>query len=708
MDDAEIDIRTLFAVLRRQIRLIAITFVVVVALAGLVIFALTPTYSSSALILFDPSSKNLLEPEAQLTSSSSDSARIDSEVELLRSDNILLKVIAAENLTADPEFAPELGIRNQLLTFLRLAEPGQPTGEEALNQTLSKFRSAFAAQRRGLTYLISIQARSESPAKAANLANAIARAYIADQLSSKVNSVMSSRDILQARLIEARNSVSASEGTFDGFITDNLARISQDTGRTDLNRLQAQIQQLQSARVESSNLVGELTASIEAGDWATLVANLQSDALDELQRQRSTIADTLSSTEQASPAAISLREELAAVDERLRSAAERQVSSLSRSISDSQEQESTLRQNLRSEVLNSALSADILTQLYDLQQTSELARSQYQTLLSRTQDLDTQANLQVADSRIVSAAIAPAIPSFPNNALFLAVAALLALGIGVGLAFLYEYLIGGFMSEEQVASVLRVKVATSIPRERSKTEKDSLANMVVNSPLSVYAESLRRLRASVEQILLRKGADRTEGSVVMVTSTAPNEGKTTLCLSLARSFAMAGQRTILIDCDLRKPSIHRHLGIDPSQGLLEFLAETDDESNIGMILKTDALSNATVVVGARRSNLPTDQLLSGAAFRRLIAAARRSYDVVVLDTPPIGPVVDGLYIARHADVCVFVARWASTPQGDAKGAVESLRQAGGPDFEVISVLNQQPQTRGSYQRKYGNYYQETA
>lgn len=159
MDESEIDLRGIFGLLRRQFRLITVTFIAVVAIAAIVVFSLTPIYSSSALILVDPSRKNLLDPEAQMAGTSADSARIDSEVEILRSDNVLLKVIQAENLAADPELGVSLPLRTRILTFLHLAEPTLPTGEEALNQALSNLRDSVSVQRRGLTYLISIQAR---------------------------------------------------------------------------------------------------------------------------------------------------------------------------------------------------------------------------------------------------------------------------------------------------------------------------------------------------------------------------------------------------------------------------------------------------------------------------------------------------------------------------------------------------------------------
>ncbi|KQX42492.1 hypothetical protein ASD04_00520 [Devosia sp. Root436] len=705
MDENELNLRAIFGLLRRQFRLIAVTVVAVVALATLVAFTLTPTFTSSALILVDPSNKNLLAPEAQMNSSAADSARIDSEVELARSDNVLLRAIRDENLVTDPEFGVSIGLWPRILTFLRLSTPALPTGEQAVNQALSELRSAVSVQRRGLTYLISVQVRSEQAEKAARITNAIAESYIADQLASKVDSVLASYNVLQARIGQAREAIVSSEGQFDTFVSDNMQRIIEDSGRTDLAQMQQQMAQLQAARDQSQRSAEAVTTYLANEDWSSIVSTLQSSALDELAQQRQDLADQLSQAGADTPTAVNLRDELAAIENRLRETASSEVSDLRASVTQNQTQEDTLRQRLRQEVLGSSLSADVLTRLYELQQGAELARTQYQTLLARSQDLEAQADLQLADSRIVSPALPPERPSFPNKPLIIILAALAGLGLGAGLAFLRENLIGGFTTEEQVESVLRQQVAASVPRERAKSERESLANLMVTSPLSLFAESIRRIRAVLDQDLRSPDEESLGSRVILVTSTAPNEGKTTTALALARSYSLAGYSTLLIDCDLRKPSIHRHLNLDPSQGLLDFLTdEAMRDVGVQNIVSKDNLTEMTLIIGSRRSDLPTDQLLAGPAFGRLIAAARNSFAVIVLDSPPLAPVVDGRYIARFADAIVFVLRWATTAQTDARRALANLDEAKRKDAKTVVVLNQLDISRSGYERKYGGYY----
>ena len=231
MDNQEIDLRAILGVLRRRIRLIAVTLLVILVVTTGVTFSLKPEYTASALIMVDPSRKDLLSAEGMIgATSGGDSARVDSEVEIVRSVTTLMRVIEKENLLSDPEFQPKLGLRSQILAFLRLAEPTLPTGEDALNAVLGQLRNSVSVQRRGLTYLVSINAEAASPENAARIANALASAHIEEQLQAKVQSVLASRDILQARIADSSAAVAATETAFDDFIDANIDRITAETG----------------------------------------------------------------------------------------------------------------------------------------------------------------------------------------------------------------------------------------------------------------------------------------------------------------------------------------------------------------------------------------------------------------------------------------------------------------------------------------------
>lgn len=709
MNDQGFDLRSILGLLRRQARLIAITVLAVLVVATAAVFTMKPIYTASTLVLVDPSRKDLLDPNAQMGGGSGESARVDSEVELAKSEATLLQTIEDENLIDDPEFGVRLGLRDTVLSFFRIAEPKLPTGDEALQSVMAKLRESITVQRRGLTFMLAIQARSPDPATAARIANAVAAAYIKVQLAAKIGSTLASRDIIQGRIAGASAAVSQSEGAFDKFIEDNIDTITAETGRTDLAALRAQLKEIGVNRAREATVAELVQRSLEQRDWAAVSANLGSQAVSALAAQRQQLVNSLADTVDNSQQSIDLRAEVAKLDTQLESSTTEELTTMRQRVATYQSQASDIRTQLRTSILSTDLPPDVLTNIYELQQNAEIARTQYQTLLSRLRELEAQAYLQVADSRVVSETLPPSEPSFPNPRQILTLAGLAALGLGIGLAFLRENFVGGFTSEAQLHSFLRAPVISAVPRQkeaRTGAGEGGIGEYMVSSPLSIFAESVRRIRVGIDQALQRSQGARPAagGIVIMVSSASPSEGKSTMALSITRAYALAGHKTLLIDCDLRKPSIHRQLGLEPSTGLLEYLNHAVKEDALPSIMTVDDESGAQVVLGARRSDIATDSLLSSTTFARLISAARTTFDIIVLDTPPVGPVVDGLYLVKHADSVVFVVRWASTSQHDVRHAVTLLQGAKRPETEILAVLNQQEISKSAYSGKYAGYY----
>jgi Mrp family chromosome partitioning ATPase len=345
-----------------------------------------------------------------------------------------------------------------------------------------------------------------------------------------------------------------------------------------------------------------------------------------------------------------------------------------------------------------------------MQQSAELGRQQYQTLLSRTQDLDAQATLQIADSRIISPALAPEQAAFPSTLLSLVGAAIGSLALGVGLAFLRENLIGGLLTEDQTEAVLKLPVATAIPRLGGSAGQLSLADLMLSAPLSQLPEAIRRIRATVDQRLRRFGAQsvgQSDATMVMVTSSTASEGKSTIALSLARAYGAAHKKVCLIDCDLRRPSIEAMAGLPSSDRLVTYLVEDEPVIGIAELAVRDKQGGVYVIGAGERADVPTDHLIGGSNFARLLTQARAQFDVVILDTPPVGPVADGLYLAGYADIILFVVMSGRTSQTEARLALAQLRAAQREDGPILAVLNGQERASARYKSSYGYaYYSE--
>jgi len=700
LEDRQLDIRAVFGPLKRQFVLIAAVFVVLMVGGTLAVLSLRPLYTGTALVQVDPSQKNLLDPTAELTGSASDSGRVEGEVELARSDAVLLRAIRDGDLLKHGSFAPQPNWLASLLDATGIRQYAAPTGKELLDEVLNKLDRAISVQRRGLTFLVAIDAQSGDPDEAASLANLMAKTYIATQLEGKINAVLSSRDVVQSRIVDAGKALSTSEDAIDSFVDQNAAKLAAAGGRADLSDLMTQIKTLSTQRDELSNSLATADASLQSSDWNTLAQSLQSEALKSLEARREAAQQRVDSSTAADAA--NLRTELRGIEDNLRNTAIAAIADLRRRSAAAQSQEDDLRTKLYNSDLTSDLNSGQLTELYELQQTARIARSQYDTLLARLKDLDAQAYLQVADSRIVSESIPPRRPSFPNIGLMLSLVALGSLGVAVVAASLRENLIGGVVSADQMRDLIKVDDVVVVPRQRDLKGAANIPELIKVAPLSIYSEAIRKIRLSIDQVS-GIGGPEAGGKVVLVTSAVPNEGKSTIALSLARAYAHSGIATLLVDCDLRKPSLHKLLGIANNRGLLEFLRSGDDARALESVVYVDQTSQLEVIVGSRRSEGATEELVTGAKFKAMVEVARGSFGIVILDTPPVGPVVDGAYLARFADAVVMVSKWAATSQAEIKSAARTMRSSVRPNTPIVTVLNQSADA-GPAAGKFAEYY----
>ena len=704
----EIDVKAIVALLHRQAWLIGLSALLVLAIAAAYLVAARPVYTATALILVDPNGKSLIYSDAASVSGSSENARVESEVEILRTSSIALDVVRAENLVTDPEFGPRLGITAKIRQALGFARTDDASGDELVKSVLVRFMSAVEVRRRGITYLIAVSVRSESPDRAAELANALTQAYISAQVDSKISTGLAARDKLHGQIAAAQAALSQGEDAIDSFIESNLERIEKESGRADIEALRVALLDTDAKRLAADVKAQEFQSQLQVRDWASLTAGLGDAALASLQDQREALQRQLDGAQGGTPDEANLRSALAQLEARQLARAESAIEAVQTQVAALAQSADELRGQIRQTLLSGTIPSQILTELYGLQQEATIARNQYNLLLSRMRELEVQAAVQVADSRVVSQALPPIVPSYPNKRTTLALALIVGIGLGVGLAFLNEYYIGGITSENQLRDVLHTRVATAIPLVTVKSETQrSIADSVISDPLSPYSEAIRRLRATID--LSAKGPraatpqePAADGRVIVVTSSIPAEGKSTTSLALARAFAQANRRVLLIDADLRKPTVHKLLGFPSTHGLADWLQSPASEELGRDLVVKDSISTVSLALGAGRAHAETDQLLGGEAFATLLRMARSAFDITIIDTPPVLPVVDARYLIGYADTVVMVVRFGMTNQADLRAAMSIVNDSKDPDAELFAVLNHQPGSAKSY--RYSGYY----
>lgn len=696
--DDQIDIGALMGVIRRQYRVILMSVASIIVLAVIYLFAVTPKFTATALVSIEPNRGVLSEDMASNNNSAAISAQVEGEVAILKSSDVLLALIAEANLVSDPEFGITLSRTDRLLAWLGVerAEPGQAGA--AVTDILRRVGEAVQVRRRGLTYLVEVSVTSEDPQKAADLANLLVSIYTSRQVDNKIRQILASRDILAPRIDNAQAELVRLQFEADRFLETVVDDFVENSDREDLigvrDRFSLAQGQLDALRQQSA----ALRAIVDGRSLPSGQDELLSDALRELAAQREELRRQVEGgVEVAGIDADALRAELAAVDGRLRALAEQEREASLAGISDLTQIADRARAELREAALASDLPSSDLSTFYRLQQESSTARVEYEGLLRRLRQLETLADVQISDAVMASSAVTPSAASFPNSRLILALGVVAALGLGVGLAFINEFLIGGVTSEDQLRDLLHAPVALPVPAIAAPKEGDA-STQIWQAPVSGFSESFRQVRRQAAR-LTRPGAG---GRIYLFTSSVPEEGKTTSAISFARTLALSGTKTLLVDFDLRKPTIASRIGAPASTALLASLSGQGSDDDMAAAHFHEDKTGLHVLVGGGRSDLPTDMLVSSARAGQLLTTLRGEFEAIVLDTAPVLTVVDTLYLTPHADLVAMLVRYAATNQRDVKRAAERIRGDLSEGVQILPVLSMERRGKKAYY--YGGYY----
>ena len=526
--------------------------------------------------------------------------------------------------------------------------------------------------------MLNVTFASADPAKAARLANAVADAYVVDKLESRFEAAKRASAWLGDRLVTLKKQVRDSEAAVARFRAENNLVAADNVAGFTLN--QEQLGQLNgrlvAARAESAEKKARLDqlrrVLAGGGSAADIPDGANAGTLPDLRRQENELtrreADLRARYSDRHPAVVDVRAELADVRRSIAAEADRLAGEVGREYDLALAREQAVGKALREVTGQTDLDASHAINLHELERSAVADKSLFEDLLQRSKVTEEQSTFAAREARVITPALPPGAPSSPNRERVLLTSLALGLAAGAGSAWLVERLNAGFTSPKQIEERLGLPLLAAIPRMETADLAEGgrvlrLPELPIARPLSRFSEAVRALRGAV-----RMSDVDAPPRVLMIASTAPGEGKTTVALATAASAAHSGLRTLLVDADLRRASLSRYCNLQEEAGLVDYLVGRTPLS--AAIVFHDALNVFVLPAGARTQN-PTD-LIASDRFRSLIALLPQTFDLVIIDTPPLGPVVDPLIASETVDKVVFVVRWATTPRELVERAVERL------------------------------------
>jgi polysaccharide biosynthesis transport protein len=704
-----IDLRTMWRSIWRWRMLVLWTTVALTALAGFVIYRLTPQYTSTAQVLIGIQQVKIGKLEDLLSdlknggNGGGTDEEIATEMGVIRSRGLAEKTINKLDLDNDPELNPALrppSLLSRLLASQHFIPsgwiaahnptPAQPGAD--MTNIIGSFENKLTVSNDGKSRIINISFESVNPITAAQVANTLADAYIVSRLDAKFEATKRANLWLADRLNSLRDEVQIADDRVAKFRTANgllqtqnpqqpgtqgmtltqqqMAQVSTDaiTAHTKYLEAESRLAQLQRSGVTRGGRVTDAAISNDS-----IMEVLQSPVIQALRAQEADAqrraADLSAQFGDRYPKVISVRAEIAEIRSKIQTEVDRVVDALKNEVATEQAREQGLNAMLAKMKADAARNNIAEVQLNDLQRQAQADHTLYENFLTQFKETQSQDAFQQPDADIISHAAVPLAPSFPQKTVLILLSLITSCLIGVVLALVCENLDIAIRSMDQVRSHLKVHPLGMVPAlagvrraAGSRPEQE-----IIDRPLSAYSEAVRGIHTN----LMLADVDQ-RPRIVLVTSALPGEGKSTMAMSLAQMVARYGQRVIVIDGDLRRPAIHRLAGVAHKPGLIEWLI---NRNALEEVIYSTGAGGVDIIPAGDQPQLPPN-LLSSDRFRQLLRGLMERYDMIILDSAPVLAVSDTRVLATLAEQTLFMVRWASTSHKVAASALRQLHEAG--------------------------------
>jgi exopolysaccharide transport family protein len=681
--------------LRRQYLVIIVTAVLATACSLLYLRLAPPTYTAQVQILLANPRAQFVQQQSLLAEPAFDLNQIETQLQLLRSKAIAAAVINQLKLENDPDFNGSGLSLGSLWQRIRSGPPTAPkdrpsdTQGQPSDAMVGAFLNRLSAGRIGFSNVIEVSFNSGNAARAAEIVNAVANTYVADQLDTKFEANRRATSWLQERLRDLGEQALAAQRAVDAYKAQNNI-VSSDGKLIDEQQITEINNRLAAARAQTSEAAAKLARyqTLLGTDPASpsSVGNLDAVGTDALNSQIITQLRQqyleLGRREAELSARVG-RDHLAVVNVRNRMREYRnsmfdevkRLAEVSRSEFElAKQRQQEIEKQLSKAVSQSRSTSSAELTIKDLESRAKGLRNMYETFLQRYMGAAQQETFPISETRVIFPASTPQSKSKPKSKLVLALGILGGLALGVGLAFLRDTMDRVFRTSSQVESVLELPCLSLVPllksrkpskssarpqqadediRQRIISSPPAIHRAVVGMPLSRYTEAIRSIKLAIDH-----NPAKISSQVIGITSALPNEGKTTIAASLAQLIGHTGKRAIIVDCDLRNPSLSASLAPKAGAGIIEV---ANGSRSLEETIWRDPTTNLAFLPAVRRGALlHTSEILCAETISKLFDRLRASYDYVIVDLPPLTPLVDVRATAPLIDCFILVVEWGRT------------------------------------------------